>query len=355
MTAEELKAQLTTNDIIQLLETLGGTIYTNTDDYLICDTICHCGTSHKLYYYKSSKSFYCYTECGSLDIIEIVKRIKGYNLPEAINWIAIQCKISEKKGFGISTISDWDFINSYGKSKSKKQPTKDLPEYNSSILNVFQQIYFRGWIEEGISVESMKKYNIRYSPYLSQIIIPHYDISNRLVGIRGRTMTPEDEERYGKYTPVKYGNIIYNHSLSYNLYGINHNLEAIKRKRKVMIVEGEKSVMQADTMFGEDNFTVAVCGSTFHSYQRDMLIMLGVKEVIVGLDKQFQDPDSKEAKEWSEHIIKQFVKPLSPYVSVYVLWDTENLLEYKQSPTDRGKETLLKLMKNKIYVSSADD
>ena len=57
----------------------------------------------------------------------------------------------------------------------------------------------------------MQKYNIKYSPYLRQIIIPHYDITNRLVGIRGRMMTEEDEERYGKYSPIKVGDIMYKH------------------------------------------------------------------------------------------------------------------------------------------------
>ena len=42
----------------------------------------------------------------------------------------------------------------------------------------------------------------------------------------------------------------------------------------------------------------------------------------------------------------------SPFVSVSVLWDSTNLLSYKDSPTDKGKETLLKLMENKIYVGT---
>ena len=352
MTAEELKSALTTENIRTLIKILGGTIYTENDDYMICDTFCHCGTSHKLYYYKSSKSFYCYTECGSLDIIEIVKRLKKYNLPEAIIWISNQCHIDERRGFNNEFISDWSFIKDYDKSKSKQVNIKDLDSYDSKILNVFQDKYYQGWIDEGISVESMQKYNIKYSPYLRQIIIPHYDITNRLVGIRGRMMTVEDEERFGKYSPIKIGDVIYKHCLSYNFYGINQNLKTIKNKHKVMLVEAEKSVLQADTMFGDDNFTLAVCGSSFHSYQRDMLIMLGVKEVIIALDKQYETTDSQEAKDWQNHILKQFVKPLSPYFSVYVIWDNENLLNYKQSPTDNGKETLLKLMKNKVYIPS---
>lgn len=357
MTAEELKATLTLDNIKSLIDILGGNVYLENDEYLICNTFCHCGTSHKLYYYKSTKTFYCYTECGSLDIIEIVKRLKDYNLPDAISWIVNKCNINQKGNFGGSlvTISDWSFIKEYDKSKLKQRnEVKDFLYYDNKILNIFQDIYYQGWIDEGISIKSMKRYNIKYSSFLRRIIIPHYDVTNRLIGIRGRAITEDDEFEYGKYTPIKVGNMLYKHSLSYNLYGINQNLNTIKNRHKVMLVEAEKSVLQADTMFGNDNFTLAICGSTFHSYQRDMLIMLGVKEVIIALDKQYQDIDSQEAIDWQNHITKQFIKPLSPYFAVYVLWDTENLLNYKQSPTDRGKETLLTLMKNKIYVPSYD-
>ena len=48
MTAEELKSALTTENIKTLMKILGGTVYTDSDDYMIYDTICHCGTSHKL-------------------------------------------------------------------------------------------------------------------------------------------------------------------------------------------------------------------------------------------------------------------------------------------------------------------
>ena len=39
---------------------------------------------------------------------------------------------------------------------------------------------------------------------------------------------------------------------------------------------------------------------------------------------------------------------------VTVLWDVNGLLNYKDSPTDKGKETLLQLMDNKIYVGTND-
>ena len=48
-----------------------------------------------------------------------------------------------------------------------------------------------------------------------------------------------------------------------------------------VLVEAEKSVFQTDTMFEEDNFTVALCGSNLTDYQKGMILMLGVREVIV--------------------------------------------------------------------------
>ena len=42
----------------------------------------------------------------------------------------------------------------------------------------------------------MDKYNIRFSPTQNKIIIPHYDINGRLVGIRGRALNIEEVEKY---------------------------------------------------------------------------------------------------------------------------------------------------------------
>ena len=100
-----------------------------------------------------------------------------------------------------------------------------------------------------------------YSTWQQKIIIPHFDVNNHLIGVRGRSLIDEDIELFGKYTPFKVGRRFYNHSLGQNLFGLNHNMKAIQEKRKIMLVEAEKSVFQTDTMFGEDNFTVALCGS----------------------------------------------------------------------------------------------
>lgn len=248
-------------------------------------------------------------------------------------------------------ISDWEFIRSYKKPK-KTIEYKPLNAYDEHILNIFQDLYYYGWIEEGISVATMKKYNIKYSTWQQKIIIPHYDVNDQLVGVRARALLEQDIDLFGKYSPFKIGNKFYNHALGQNLFGLNHNIHAIYRKRKIMLVEAEKSVFQTDTMFGDDNFTVALCGSNLTDYQKSMILMMGVREVIIALDKQFEDTKSDECEKWAKHIKEKIADKLSPFVTVSVLWDSTGLLGYKDSPTDRGKDTLLQLMDNKIYVST---
>lgn len=359
MTAQELKDKLSEDNIRTLLFEMGAIIYYEDDDMWISNTICHHGTKPKLYYYKDSKSFHCYTECGQLDILGVVMGYKGYvdeEFHKAINWICIKLNIDNcEYGFGLQQqISDWDFIRSYKKSSKKQIVNKPLIPYDQSVLKIFFKWYTQDWIDDGISIKTMDKYNILYSPWQQKIIIPHFDVTNQLIGVRGRAMLDDDIEMFGKYTPFKVGRHFYNHSLGQNLFGLNHNMKAIQRKRKIMLVEAEKAVMQTDTMFGEDNFTVGLCGSNLTSYQRGMILMLGIKEVIVALDKQYETLESDECKKWAKHIKDNIVIPLAPYVTVTILWDTQNLLPYKGSPTDKGKETLLKLMDSKIYVGTAE-
>ena len=356
MTSQELKEKLTEDGIRKLLEIMGATFYYEDDNCWITDTICHHGNKPKLYFYKDSMSFHCYTECGQLDIIGVVMGYKGYEQNEfqkAIQWICIQLNIDDiQSGFGIpdKQISDWEFINKYKSKKKNVIEYKQLPEYDSSILKIFQELYPKSWINEGISIETMQKYGIKYCVWQQKIIVPHYDVTNRLIGIRVRNQLEEDIELFGKYGPFNIGKMFYNHALGQNLFGLNHNLKTIQKKKKIMLVEAEKSVMQADTMFGDESFVVALCGSNLSEYQKNMILMMGVKEVIIALDKQYEEINSAECQKWINHIRKGIVDKLSPFVNVSVLWDMDNLLPYKASPTDRGKDVLLRLMDKKLYA-----
>ena len=361
MKAKELKDRLTLQDIKLILKSLNATIWDETDENILLSTfLCHGGDSpNKLCYVKDGGYFYCQTHChGEVDILKIVQNVKSLNLPEAIAYIQTLLGISDiMEGFKderICLIDDWEFINDFDKQYCKLESSnhKNNKILSPNLLNMFQPIYSNSWINEGISKEIMKKFKISYSTLNQSIIIPHFDIDNNLIGIRQRNLLDLNIINFGKYTPYSICGEMFNHKLNNNLYGININKDTIKRKKKVMLVESEKSCLQCADMFGaNENFTLSLCGSSkLSDYQIDLLLYLEVNEIIIALDKQYKDVNSDEYYKWLNHIRKNFINPLVAYFKINILWDTNNLLGYKDSPTDKGQDILLQLMKNKIYI-----
>ena len=109
MTAQELKEKLKEEDIRKLLIEMGATFYYEDDDMWITDTICHHGTKPKLYYYKDSMSFHCYTECGQLDIIGVVMGYKDYEQEEFQKAIQNKCIVV----FSTNWCPDCIFMKTY--------------------------------------------------------------------------------------------------------------------------------------------------------------------------------------------------------------------------------------------------
>lgn len=170
----------------------------------------------------------------------------------------------------------------------KLEAPKDMVEitkfYDPNILNYFEDKVYKGWLDEGISIETLKKYNIKWYELRNCLVIPHYNIDGKLVGIRRRSFRKADEKN--KYMPLYIEGILYEHPLALNLYGLNYNIEAIKKARKVIFVEGEKSVLLSDTYYGKDSITVATCGFNISEWQIKAILDY-VDEVYIGFDKDF--------------------------------------------------------------------
>jgi hypothetical protein len=193
----------------------------------------------------------------------------------------------------------------------------------------------------------MKDFNIRYSIDENKIIIPHYDINNNLIGIRCRPLNEKDLI-IGKYMPVQIEGKIYSHPLGYNLYGLNIVKDNIKRVKMAIIGEGEKAVLQYNTMFGlNNNICVAACGSSISNYQIELLIKTGAEKILIAFDK--------EGENWQErqsHYNKllNYCKRFQNKVQMGFIWDTKELLKLKESPFDRGKEIFLTLYKGAKWI-----
>src|SRR5699024_11476747 len=104
---------------------------------------------------------------------------------------------------------------------NKKVEVKEFTYNNENILNVFDDKYHVSWVKDYISQDIMKKYNIKLDILRQRIIIPHYDIRNRLVGVRVRNLDEDMVERGMKYVPLFTSKTTnYRHMTGSNLYGL---------------------------------------------------------------------------------------------------------------------------------------
>lgn len=323
-------------------------------NYIIARTICHSGDSHKLYYYENTKLFKCYSDsCGTFDIFELVQKVKDVkDLNEAVfyivNFFNLQSTINEvDEDFDLDISRYLAQVTKFAQLDEYKKDKVVLPELPMDMLDHYPQPEIVNWTKEGISPEICQYMGIRYEPVNGSILIPHYDEDSRLVGIRQRTLVQE-QEIYGKYKPARIRGQLCNHPLAFNLYGFNQAQLQIKQAQLAIIVEGEKSVLQYMSYFGtKSNICVAVCGSSISQYQFQLLLDAGVKEIVLGFDKDFENMHTKEYTD----VVKKIDTIYNKYknrITISVLFDKWDLLGYKDSPLDCGKEAFLYLWRNRI-------
>ena len=329
---------------------------------LIFQTVCHNPAhtgSYKLYYYPDHQTFHCYTQCSeSFDLYELVMRSRKCSFFEALRYIQIILGLSaeEKRGFFCTSSSvqtdDWDLLNRYALKQPSITKAEDYPALCPVLLDYYTRAYPVEWLRDGISKGAMDRYHIRFSIANNEIIIPHYDLSGRLIGIRSRSLDEGVVASGCKYMPTVMQDVDFRHALRGNLYGLNVCKDAVVKSKKILLAESEKSAMQSYTMYGDQSFTVALCGSNITLAQRDMILSLGVKEVFIGLDKEYREAYSPESDLYADKLLKR-AGLFTPYATTYLLFDTEGLLNYKDSPTDKGQAVLERLMKNKFEIETS--
>lgn len=343
----EIIEQLDDEKVKNLLEQLN-VPYEDKGSAIVMPTICHNEdadeASWKLYYYKNTHIFQCYTECGAMSIFTFLKRYYEtrnieYDWFDDILNVVLGCSSiaqNDTKRSGYHSIADQYAI---------KKTRQELESYPDNLLDVFIKYYPIEWLKDGISKSAMDKFNIRFSPTQNKIIIPHYDASGRLVGIRGRALNQWEIDNVGKYLPVQIEGKWYSHPLSLNLYGLNITKENIKKTGIAYLFEAEKSVLQCDS-FSIPNCAAAVCGSKLNKYALDILIReCRPREIVICFDQE-EEPGSTN---YFNHLY-DLCKKYNMYSNFSFIYDKEKLLHLKDSPSDRGEEVFKKLLERRVIV-----
>ena len=188
----------------------------------------------------------------------------------------------------------------------------------------------RVWADEGISYASMDKFQVRYDDFSNRLVYPVRDGKGRIINVCGRTLDPAyKEKKLRKYTYFKPLGALD------TIYGLYENRRHILARKEIILFEGAKSVLLADT-WGIPN-TGAILTSHLNPRQFDILIRLGVR-VVFALDAEI---DIRQ----DANIMK-----LLPYVRVEWVRNRDGLLEPKDAPVDRGPEVFKKLYEERAVV-----
>lgn len=348
---EVVKEQLEFEDIFILLEELGAEPII-IGDTIQCLTICHGGDSHKLYYYSNTQLFRCYTHCqDAFDIFELVCKIKDIDLNTSVyyvvNFFNLQHKIDKVEEESLT--EDWKLFKQYKNLRdiTINNDKIELPSIDKTILRNYPQPHIRDWEEEFISKEVCDYMDIHYNPVSGGIIIPHFDEDSRMIGIRERTLIQENE-KYGKYKPLKIAGKLRNHPLSFNLYGLDKAKDRIKETGIAMVFESEKAVLQSIGYLGlKNNVAVGMCGSTLSNYQFHLLLDAGAKEICIGIDRDFNELYDEEYKKVLMKMDRMY-KKYSPSCNLTFMLDIKGLTGYKMSPTDCGRQIFLELWRDRL-------
>ena len=251
------------------------------------------------------------------DLISLVEFYHDETFPYAVKWIC------ETIGLDYYSELDEDLPESLRLTRmliememdltamDKEKPLKPISE---DILKYYHPYVNDMFLEDGVSYETQQEFEVGYDEASNRITIPIRDDLGNLVGIKGRYFyreVPEDEQKFVYLERCAKSQI---------LYGLHKTMPAIQRMNRVFVVEAEKGVQQ---LYGNGYMeSVSTGGKTLSRYQIEKLTRLCVPVYLV-FDK---DVSMEELTDLAYRFIDG--------VDVYALFDSQNILNDKESPTD---------------------
>lgn len=264
--------------------------------------------------------------------------IKNVNHNDALNWLL---EIVSRNNHNIHELSEGYVIEkrdivTYENLIESLKVIDDEQVYDPEVeLAEYERMGHEDLLNEGIPLYIQSYYDIHLSFRHNRILYPHFhwNDKSKLVGLVGRTLEPE----YNKYGIPKYLNIIDGYVKGSNVYGISHNIKAIKKYGYAIVFESEKSVLK---LASNQMFAGVSVGTKSITYeQRAILISLDV-EIILAFDKDVNE----DAVRWEALKLRRFSK-------VSYIIDREGLLGEKDSPIDKGGDVWEQLFKTRIQMN----
>ena len=268
---------------------------------------------------KEEGTFYDFASGVGGNVLTFVRHYFRCGYPEAID------KLKAYAGMQGDLTPRPKKLSATEVAKRYSAPKKSVKTSKSSVLpDDYMERYEKRpdklavWEREGISQESLERFQVCYDSFSDRLVYPIRNPDGRIVNVGGRTLDPAWKEKgLRKYT------YFFGWGVMDTIYGLAENMQHIREKREIILFEGAKSVMLADS-WGVRN-TGAILTSHLNPNQFKLLAKLGCR-VVFALDEDVQILD--------DHNIRK----LKQFVNVQYVVNTDGLLLPKMAPVDAGPE-----------------
>lgn len=247
-------------------------------------------------------------------------------LPKAKRWICEQLCYKEfldSSYIPPTSLVQLDWLKDVRRKRKKKRELNNIENdtYDDEILNQYVMYPHQTYLDEGVSCETQREFQIGFDLRSQRIIFPIHNRFGDIVSIKGRTIFDDYEER----NAYKFLYLI-NFNKMVELYNWHRALYYILERKEILIFEGEKTCWLI-SQYGHRN-CVAISGDDLSEWQVKMIKELDHDvKIVIALDKDKP----------VEAVKKQAAK-FGKTRNVYALYDNRNLFKDKDSPCDRGEE-----------------
>lgn len=250
------------------------------------------------------------------DLIDLVCFINNTDFPEGIKYICEQIGISYYHNFYENVPKSFKILEMLNKMSSSADNEDDEPlkPIDECILSYYKKYVNDLFYNDNIDYQTQREFEIGFDEESNRYTIPIRSELGDLVGVKGRYFyrkVPESENKYIYLEPCSKSKI---------LYGLDKTIRFIKQKQRVYVFESEKAVLQLWSM-GYKN-AVSTGGKKISQHQINMLVRTGA-DIVLAFDKDV-------CKEEIESMANNFPDG----IPVYYIYDEDNILEDKESPSD---------------------
>lgn len=273
-----------------------------------------CGKGGTIYNWIMAKD-----NMGFKDSVERVIKILGIEFKPVVETPTVQFfKSLKKQDVGMK----------------KQEVERKVLDWKNDYENKYSDELPQEWLDEDMTAEALRAYNIRIDKVSNRIVYPVFDSDGTFIGVKGRTRLKEYKllglQKYMNYNKI--GTTTF-------FQGWQQALPEIKYRKTVIIFEGVKSCIKA-WGWGIKN-TVASETAALSDGQLQLLIKNRFDEIILGWDT---DQELKKiAGDPRIQMLKRFTK-------VGVITDKNHLLGEKMAPVDKGEEVFRKLLNERVRI-----